>query len=301
MGSSSPFGSLTASALIHSSCVCALLVAPDLIPLDLVPMNLGSEPPTQIEFEALPPKGEPQAPIQVEEIAEVTQSPIVKAKAAPPAPAAKPTPVKAATVLPEKEIIEELPVETVDLEDAVPVVVAQPELNDAIDETSIEEVAENFDEPIGDELLAEKVEEFEETEAPAAEEVQAAEAQPEALVKEPAAVATSAPRGVSNGVRSYESLSQVPGNIPPQYPSRARLQRQQGQVILKYFVTSEGQVDSLQMVQSSGFPLLDKEAVDSIRQFRYRPGQEGWTLHPVDFTLRGPEQKVGGRLRTSMR
>ncbi len=107
--------------------------------------------------------------------------------------------------------------------------------------------------------------------------------------------------GTSQGLRNYEDLSQVPGNKPPQYPEQARLQKQQGQVVLQYFVTASGQVSNMKLIKSSGYASLDQEAVNSVGQFKYRPGQQGWTVHPVNFTLKGPEQKMGGRLRTSMR
>lgn len=289
MATHSPFGSFMVSALIHSSAVVALIAAPELVPL-----NLGTEPPTQIEFEALPAKGEPDAPLKKSEAEVSLPAPApaaTKASAPTPSKPAVKTEPKLATVLPEKEIVEEAPPSEIDESEGVVAATTEHEVQAEPQEKLLEQIAEQ--ETLEEELtkpLEREVSKFE-------------DAVPDELPSEEivAAAASTAQRGINQAVRSYESLSQVPGNSPPKYPSQARLNRQQGKVVLKYFVTTDGNVASLQLMQSSGFPLLDQEAVNSIRQFRYRPGQEGWTVHPVNFSLKGPEQKMGGRLRTSMR
>ena len=102
-------------------------------------------------------------------------------------------------------------------------------------------------------------------------------------------------------VRSYLDLSQVQGNRPPKYPTLARRLNQQGQVKLAYFVKSDGTIGQMKLVKSSGSQLLDKEAIRAVSKYRYKPGQAGWTLHPVNFTLQGPTKKMPSRLRTSRR
>jgi len=62
-------------------------------------------------------------------------------------------------------------------------------------------------------------------------------------------------------------------------------------------VKSNGTVSNVRIVQSSGYRQLDAEAVRAVAKYRYKPGQAGWALHPVDFQLRGPEEKAFGRLR----
>lgn len=317
MATHSPFGSFMVSALIHSSAVVALIAAPELVPL-----NMGTEPPTQIEFEAVPAKGEPDAPLKKSKAEISLPAPAVAKTSvptpAPPQPIVKEKPVKAepevATTLPEKEPTKEAPVEEVDDSNGVVAAAVEPEADEEIQEVA-QEVATQEDTQLEsqDKLLEQFADQEEQREEEASEENLAEEMESEVAALEEESMAEEVPseevvsapstaqRGVNQAVRSYESLSQVPGNAPPKYPSQARLNRQQGQVVLKYFVTTEGSVASLQLMQSSGFPLLDQEAVNSIRQFRYRPGQEGWTVHPVNFSLKGPEQKVGGRLRTSMR
>lgn len=98
-------------------------------------------------------------------------------------------------------------------------------------------------------------------------------------------------------LRSYMNLQQAQGNRPPQYPLAARQQGQQGRVILKYFVTEKGLVESIQVKESSGFDLLDQEAIRAISNYRYYPGQPGWTEHPIKFTLKQTaDEKVDGNL-----
>ena len=105
--------------------------------------------------------------------------------------------------------------------------------------------------------------------------------------------------GTASNPRSYLELKQKPGNTPPRYPELARRQGTQGDVHLKYLVKEDGSISNIQVLKSSGSPLLDKEAVSSISQYQYYPGQQGWATHPVSFSLKGPQQVAPARLRTS--
>ena len=90
----------------------------------------------------------------------------------------------------------------------------------------------------------------------------------------------------------------MPGNRPPKYPVKDRLAGNQGTVNLVYYVTKDGQVQHVQLVRSSGHRSLDAQAIDAISKYRYVPGQEGRTYHPVMIKLRGDHEVIGGRLRT---
>jgi TonB family protein len=103
----------------------------------------------------------------------------------------------------------------------------------------------------------------------------------------------------ANGSRSYTDLRQQPGNRPPAYPSDARREQRQGTVDLVYYVTPEGSVRDVHLVKSSGSADLDQSAMTAVEKYRYYPGQEGWTEHPVNFVLKGPAQAAPTRLRTS--
>lgn len=105
------------------------------------------------------------------------------------------------------------------------------------------------------------------------------------------------PFGVRDGSVDARNLKQVPGNRKPDYPSASRLKRQQGQVLLTYFVTNEGLVTNLQLHQSSGFKKLDESAMAAIKNYRYFRGQSGWVYHPIDFKLLGEPKEISARLR----
>ncbi|MGE0764327.1 MAG: TonB family protein [Bdellovibrionales bacterium] len=100
-------------------------------------------------------------------------------------------------------------------------------------------------------------------------------------------------------LRSYLDLKQLSGNKPPQYPSVARRNGKQGQVLLQYYVTQQGSVKDVRIEKSSGVPELDREAVRAVAQYRYVAGQEGWTSHPVVFSLKGQATPAASRLRTA--
>jgi len=89
----------------------------------------------------------------------------------------------------------------------------------------------------------------------------------------------------SEPMRSYLGLKQASGNKPPTYPMEAKQNGYQGRVILNYFVNNEGGVQDIQVAESSGYKILDTEAVRAISGYRYQPGQTGWTEHPIKFTL----------------
>lgn len=107
------------------------------------------------------------------------------------------------------------------------------------------------------------------------------------------------PAGNSELGRSYLGLKQRPGNHAPAYPAEARLEQRQGQVDLSYYVTPEGDVRDVRIIRSSGHADLDQQAASAVEKFKYVPGQEGWTEHPVNFSLKGPAQPRALRLRTS--
>lgn len=80
-------------------------------------------------------------------------------------------------------------------------------------------------------------------------------------------------------------LSEQPGNRKPSYPWMARLRRQQGTVVIKAYVKKDGTLDSVELYQSSGSALIDKEALGAYARWKYHPGSEGWVLKPFKFSL----------------
>lgn len=79
---------------------------------------------------------------------------------------------------------------------------------------------------------------------------------------------------------------------PPAYPPRAILLGQQGQVIVRAAIDPRGTPEEVVVWSSSGFPLLDKAAVDAVKRWRFMPARRGgatvaaWVQVPVNFKLR---------------
>ncbi len=100
--------------------------------------------------------------------------------------------------------------------------------------------------------------------------------------------------------QNYLSLRQMPGNQPPAYTRVMRLNREQGVGQLVYFVNRDGTVSDVRLTKSTGFPDLDKAAVDAFSKYRFVPGQQGYTVHNFEFVLNGPAIADGPGLRTTM-
>jgi len=81
-------------------------------------------------------------------------------------------------------------------------------------------------------------------------------------------------------------------NTPPVYPGLARKRGQEGTVFLQVLVNREGRVDDLEIETSSGFTLLDRAAVSSVKKWSFEPGRRGeeripmWVRVPVTFKLK---------------
>ncbi len=91
--------------------------------------------------------------------------------------------------------------------------------------------------------------------------------------------------GLPSGTRLNSDLKQAPGNKQPVYPQIARQKGWEGTVGLTYNISPEGSVSEIEITRSSGFDVLDQEAVHAVSLFRYLPQQEGRTYHRVTFML----------------
>jgi protein TonB len=80
-------------------------------------------------------------------------------------------------------------------------------------------------------------------------------------------------------------------NAPPEYPRAAIRRRLEGTVKLRIHVGLNGQVMSVAVAQSSGYPLLDQSALDALRDWKFSPrlrdGEpvESTEVIPVRFHL----------------
>lgn len=91
---------------------------------------------------------------------------------------------------------------------------------------------------------------------------------------------------ISKAVPIYEN------NPAPLYPSIAKRRGITGTVILNALVNQKGKVDELSVHTSSGFPILDKNAMQAVKHWAFKPGKKGdkvvsmRVLIPVSYELK---------------
>lgn len=64
-------------------------------------------------------------------------------------------------------------------------------------------------------------------------------------------------------------------NPPPRYPEKSRLKNHEGTVLLDVRVTAEGKPKNVSVLRSSGYSLLDRAALDAVRQWMFVPARRG--------------------------
>lgn len=80
-------------------------------------------------------------------------------------------------------------------------------------------------------------------------------------------------------------------NPKPSYPRLSKRMGEQGEVRLRVLVGVDGRVASVQLSRSSGFERLDEAAMESVKQWRFKPATQGgetletWVEVPVKFVL----------------
>jgi periplasmic protein TonB len=82
-------------------------------------------------------------------------------------------------------------------------------------------------------------------------------------------------------------------NPAPAYPAAARRLGYEGHALLKVHVLASGHADQVDILQSSGYDMLDKAAVAGVKQWVFVPAKrgqtpiDGWVNVPMDFKLGG--------------
>lgn len=80
---------------------------------------------------------------------------------------------------------------------------------------------------------------------------------------------------------------------PPRYPMESRRKKEQGTVVLRLLIGTDGRVAQISVAESSGFERLDQAALQAVRGWRWRPltrdGQpvEVRGLYSMPFALQG--------------
>lgn len=103
----------------------------------------------------------------------------------------------------------------------------------------------------------------------------------------PAAEAPAAPPTVTEASYDANYLH----NPKPAYPISARRMGDEGKVLLRVRVSTDGSALAVQIGQSSGFPSLDEAARDAVLRWRFVPARRGndaiesWVGVPIVFRL----------------
>lgn len=82
-------------------------------------------------------------------------------------------------------------------------------------------------------------------------------------------------------------------SINPEYPSEARANHLEGDVLLRITISVEGKVSNVEVAESSGHDILDEAAVNAVSKWRFIPARadNGQTIVssvdiPIVFRLR---------------
>ncbi|MNJ00354.1 Gram-negative bacterial tonB protein [compost metagenome] len=66
---------------------------------------------------------------------------------------------------------------------------------------------------------------------------------------------------------------------------------EQGKVVLRVFIDTEGKPQTIEIRQSSGYERLDQQAIESVKRWRFVPGKRNgvpeamWNIVPINFVL----------------
>ena len=85
-----------------------------------------------------------------------------------------------------------------------------------------------------------------------------------------ASTASTAASGVLAG-----SQPLARSNPRPAYPAQARRERQEGTVIVRVLVGTDGRPQEVTLAQTSGYPLLDEAALRGVRRWTFTPAKAG--------------------------
>jgi len=102
------------------------------------------------------------------------------------------------------------------------------------------------------------------------------------------------------GEGEVEQPAPLYGQVPIDYPIQLWDQGMEGETMLRVRVTDTGQVDSVEVVESSGQPAFDSAAVSGAKALRFRPARKGgkrievWAKVPVHFSKRPRPDTIGG-------
>ena len=97
--------------------------------------------------------------------------------------------------------------------------------------------------------------------------------------------------GAAEPLRPAAEWAPNPPNPNAPYPAESRASGEQGTVLLRVQTTPAGLPTEVLVHRSSGYARLDRSAVDTVRQWQFRPtpddGTEVWREVPIRFAIVG--------------
>jgi TonB family protein len=88
--------------------------------------------------------------------------------------------------------------------------------------------------------------------------------------------------GAGSSMANWLAAGDMPG---PSYPPYSKRNRQSGTVVVQFSVDATGKVVAASIYTSSNWPLLDQEALRTVRGWQFPPGQTVTLIRPIDFKL----------------
>jgi periplasmic protein TonB len=107
----------------------------------------------------------------------------------------------------------------------------------------------------------------------------------------PAPAPTPAPVAAPEPVTPPRSDAAYLKNPLPPYPRESNRLQEEGQVMLSVYILADGTAGEIKLKRSSGYPRLDKAAMETVQRWRFQPARRGneaipwWYDVPVTFSL----------------
>lgn len=74
-------------------------------------------------------------------------------------------------------------------------------------------------------------------------------------------------------------------NPKPLYPALSRRLNEQGIVVVRVLIDSNGKAEQAELVQTSGYSRLDNSALKTVTQWRFVPGTRNGVPHAMWFNV----------------
>jgi protein TonB len=110
-------------------------------------------------------------------------------------------------------------------------------------------------------------------------------AQDSAAVSNAAAPATASGKTGSPSLVEPSADADYLKNPPPGYPRLSRRNGEQGTVIVRVFISTQGTPEKAEVRTSSGFARLDQAALDAVQRWRFVPGRRQGTPEAMWFNI----------------